>query len=58
MCRQIHAHTYKNNMLIPLLKEQYINNNDILNSLYNDSERLLSPSKYIRVKMKIKLLGL
>lgn len=39
-------------MLRPLLKENYINNNGIINNLYNDSRRLQSPSQCIRVKMK------
>lgn len=42
----------KNSMFRPLLKENYTNNNGIINSLYSDNGRLQSPSQCIRVRMK------
>lgn len=45
-------------ILLSPLKENYINNNDLLNSLYNDNdnERLLSSSEYIKVQVEVQLL--
>lgn len=46
MCIDIYV--YIKIMLITLLKENCVNNNNILNSLYNDNERQLGRSEYIR----------